>query len=151
MIPLVFCCFYFFVVKVADCSLITEKPAVAPIGIETALKDIGATKFFRSNSEVSGPSSCRERPIKGWTVRHPYRERKRASFRVFILCKFMLQNVNYVKHAHTGSHSFKVLCELFAKPKEFPLCSLKLNKESELAVVNCKCISSLVVWILCWS
>ena len=57
----------------------------------------------------------------------------------------MLQNVNYVKPAHTGSHSFKVLCELFAKPKEFPLCSLKLNKESELAVVNCKCISSLVV------
>ena len=32
------------------------KPAVAPVGLETALKQVGATQLFRSNSEVSQSS-----------------------------------------------------------------------------------------------
>ena len=29
------------------------EPAVAPVGLETALKEVGATMLFRSNSEVN--------------------------------------------------------------------------------------------------
>ena len=32
------------------------KPVVAPVGLETALKQVGATQLFRSNSEVSKSS-----------------------------------------------------------------------------------------------
>ena len=32
------------------------KPVVAPVGLETALKQVGATQLFRSNSEVSQSS-----------------------------------------------------------------------------------------------